>query len=332
MPLFLIFLLGVAAVACFFLTGKVRKLLEAKALLDLPNYRSSHQTPTPRGGGLALIGTLVPIAVFSLFWFPSPPIETAVVLALITALAIISWHDDVHSLSPLTRLVAQGIAVLSGLIFLPDGLIFQGFLPFWLDRAATLLLWVWFINLFNFMDGIDGITAIETICICTGLSLIAYATQNWQDAWLPALTIAVTFGFLLHNWHPARIFLGDVGSIPLGFLLGWFLLSAAASGFWVEALILPAYYLTDATITLLRRLLRGEKIWQAHREHFYQKAAHTVGRHDVVTLVIVATNILLLASMIAATFFHAPLTALVCACLVVFGGMRTLHRLAGGTR
>ncbi len=331
MPTFFIVFLCIAVISSFLLTGKIRSILEKRAIFDQPNDRSSHTIPTPRGGGLAVMSVLTVIGILSLFWFPEIPLKTATALALASALAVVSWRDDVRPLSPLLRLLAQMLAVAVGLAILPSSAVFQGFLPAWLDHLIVFFLWVWFINLFNFMDGIDGITGIETLCICAGLCLLAYATNDWEAAWMPLLIAATTLGFLFHNWHPARIFLGDVGSIPLGFLLGWLLLTAAAHGYWIEALILPSYYLTDATLTLLHRLFRGEKIWRAHREHFYQKAAHAIKRHDVVSLVVLATNLLLIASTSAATFFHAPLTALVCAVLVVFGGMRTLHRLTTGT-
>ena len=174
------------------------------------------------------------------------------------------WRDDRSSLPVLVRLAAQFGAVAIGLVFLPGaGRVFQGLLPPALDLVVTGLLWVWFVNLFNFMDGIDGITASETVTIGLGVALIAlvaasdYGVRRRVLLGLSIRAAAAALGFLAWNWHPAKLFLGDVGSIPLGFLLGWLLLGLAGTGSWAPALILPLYYLVDATLTLLYRLVRG---------------------------------------------------------------------------
>jgi UDP-N-acetylmuramyl pentapeptide phosphotransferase/UDP-N-acetylglucosamine-1-phosphate transferase len=139
--------------------------------------------------------------------------------------------------------------------------------------ACTVLLWAGFLNFFNFMDGIDGISGIESAALGTGAFLIAWLSPHESLPMVGPLTIAAAaLGFLVWNWAPARLFMGDVGSIPLGYFLGWFLLFLAVKGYWAPALILPLYYLGDAGITLLKRLVRGEKIWRAHKEHFYQRA------------------------------------------------------------
>ena len=140
--------------------------------------------------------------------------------------------------------------------------------------------WVWFINLFNFMDGIDGISGVE--CLGIGLGVAVIAALDGVPSGHGSLGIclaAAAAGFLIWNWHPAKVFMGDVGSVPLGFLIGWLLLDMAAAGAWAPAVILPAYYLADATITLLRRLLRGAAPWQAHRDHFYQQATQAGRSH-----------------------------------------------------
>ena len=175
-----------------------------------------------------------------------------------------------------------------------SGPVFQGWLPVPLDKAAAILLWMWFINLFNFMDGIDGISGIEAGFIAGGIALVAWiAPASAQNPALGIAIVAAAIGFLAWNWHPAKIFLGDVGSVPLGFLLGWLLLSLAAAGLWAPALILPLYYLADATITLVRRGIRGERVWQAHREHFYQKAVQGGRSHAAVSTAIGVANLAL---------------------------------------
>jgi UDP-N-acetylmuramyl pentapeptide phosphotransferase/UDP-N-acetylglucosamine-1-phosphate transferase len=281
------------ALAAFVLTWAVMKALRRRQILDHPNERSSHADPTPRGGGIAVIAVLAVAAVaIGITAEPAAPAGLWRVLVAAVVLACLSWLDDLRSLGALVRLAVQLAAVALGLSgFAEDHFVFQGLLPFWGDRVAAALLWLWFVNLFNFMDGIDGIAGAETVAIGLGLFLLAAA-----DALAPALglialaCLGAALGFLWWNWHPARVFLGDVGSVPLGYLLGWLLIAAAAAGAWAAALLLPAYYLADATLTLLRRALRGARVWQAHREHFYQRAVQGGLSHAQVVRLIGAAN------------------------------------------
>ena len=268
----------------WYLSTRVLRYLLASSIMDIPNERSSHQAPTPRGGGWAVMLTVVPVFAIAGIAF-GRPLETAAVLLGTLALMGVSWMDDRRELSPLLRLAVQALAV---------------------DRAATAFLWLWFVNLYNFMDGIDGLAGSETILIGGGVALVSLVMGDFGLTGVAGAALAgAAAGFLTHNWRPARMFMGDVGSIPLGHILAFLLASLAARGDWAAALILPAYYLTDATITLLRRLLRGEKIWQAHREHFYQKAARGVGRHDRVVLTIVGYSLVLVVAALAAGSFGA---------------------------
>ena len=302
-------------------TGAVLGSLRARAILDHPNERSSHVTPTPRGAGLAVVGvTLLAWCLlaaltgnFGLYW----PVFLAAL-----ALAAISWRDDLVGLPAWPRLVAQALAVAVGMTALPsDGLIFQGLLPPLLDTAVAALGWLWFVNLFNFMDGIDGISAIEAMAIGTGLCLIALVGGMADGAGLFALIIAMAAaGFLPWNWHPARIFLGDVGSVTLGYLIGWLLLGAAASGSWAAALLLPLYYLADATLTLFSRLRRREPVWQAHRKHYYQRAIRRgMSQRAVVGTVMALNGLLMGAALLSLTGDLGILAALVIGALSVIG-------------
>jgi UDP-N-acetylmuramyl pentapeptide phosphotransferase/UDP-N-acetylglucosamine-1-phosphate transferase len=158
------------------------------------------------------------------------------------------------------------------------------------------------------MDGIDGISGVETAAIGAGAALVLWlAAGNSSLADYGLCLAAVAVGFLLWNWHPARIFLGDVGSVALGFLLGWLLLALAAAVLWAPALLLPLYYLADATLTLARRAWRHEKVWQAHRQHFYQQAARRFANHATVSRWIAGTNAALIA--LAALAAWRPATA-----------------------
>jgi len=246
-----------------------------------------------------------------------PPAGLIVILAGAWTLAVLSWIDDLRSLPAALRLAVQAVIVAIAVYWLRDqGEVFQGLLPAWLDPLAAAILWLWFLNLFNFMDGIDGISGVEAVCIGGGLAaLAALAADSAPPAWFGATLAAAAAGFLAWNWHPARIFLGDVGSVPLGFLLGFLLLALAARGFWAPALILPAYYLADATITIARRALRRERVWQAHAEHYYQRAVRSGLSHAQVSLAILTANLVLIA--LALTSLTFPLPALAGAVLVV---------------
>ncbi|HVO15364.1 MAG TPA: glycosyl transferase [Alphaproteobacteria bacterium] len=283
-------------------TAAVLRLLERRRILDHPNERSSHARATPRGGGIAVTGALV------LAWAAVAALEPGASGALpwavggIVLLGVVSWRDDLRSLPALPRFAAQVVAVAAGLAAFDHGaLVFQGLLPFWADRLLAALAWLWFVNLFNFMDGIDGLAGTETVAIGLGLALLALtAGESPATAALPLAAAAAALGFLPWNWQPARIFLGDVGSVPLGYALGWLLLAAAAAGHWAAALILPLYYLADATLTLLRRLLRGERVWRAHREHFYQRATRGGRSHCAVVGLIAGADALLIALALGA--------------------------------
>jgi UDP-N-acetylmuramyl pentapeptide phosphotransferase/UDP-N-acetylglucosamine-1-phosphate transferase len=291
--LFVVVAGGSFALACVG-TRLLIPLLRRRAVLDRPNERSSHLAPTPRGGGIA------PVASILLVWLGLCAIglmAPATVLIILGAamLAVVSWVDDVRGLSPAVRLVAQFMAVLAGAWLLPPW-IFQGWLPPILDTLATALVWVWFINLFNFMDGIDGIAGSEAAAIGIGIAVVGgFGTGAYLSMALPAVAIAAAaIGFLVWNWAPAKIFLGDVGSIPLGYLLGLLLLELAAQRHWQAALILPLYFLADASLTLLRRLIRRERVWQAHRQHFYQRAVQLGLGHAAVVRRVIAADLVLI--------------------------------------
>jgi UDP-N-acetylmuramyl pentapeptide phosphotransferase/UDP-N-acetylglucosamine-1-phosphate transferase len=241
----------------------------------------------------------------------------------VALLAAISWADDLKPQPAILRFGVQVAAVALGLWTLhPQVLLFQGLLPLPADRVLTALLWLWFVNLFNFMDGIDGISAVETIAIGGGLAAVwALGYQPLVRTFLAGAVAAAAVGFLFWNWAPSRIFLGDVGSVPLGYLLGGLLLLIAASGYWVSALILPLYYLADASITLGKRALRREKLWQAHREHFYQRAVQRGFSHAAVAGRIAACNAILVILAIFAAWAPAgqALIALAVALLAVVG-------------
>ncbi len=289
-----------AAVATWALTAGLLRLLRARAILDHPNERSSHARPVPRGGGIALIGVVLACwAVAATFggaaWDVVRPM-----LGLCFGLGLVSWADDLRGLPALPRLMAQAAAVIIALLTVPLGPWFPGPLdPIFMAVVASLA-WLWFINLFNFMDGIDGIAGVEAACVAGGVALVS-AVAGMTDG-TPILAAAIAgaaLGFLAWNWQPAKLFLGDVGSVPLGFLLGWLLLSLAAHGHWAAALILPGYFLADASWTLARRTLRGAPIWRAHREHIYQQSVQAGASHAHVSAAVAIANFALIGCAVA---------------------------------
>jgi UDP-N-acetylmuramyl pentapeptide phosphotransferase/UDP-N-acetylglucosamine-1-phosphate transferase len=309
-------------------TGIVQVWLRQRAILDHPVDRSSHSVPVPRGGGLALIPALV-VAWLGLAAAGIAPAGTPVIALGAAALALLSWYDDLHSLPAGLRLLAHFAAAALGVATLADaGLVFQGALPVFFDRAGAVLLWVWFVNLYNFMDGIDGITGGESVAIGIGVAAALTLTgQAASGAAALALCVAAgALGFLRWNWPPARIFLGDIGSVPLGYLLGWLLLFLAAKGLWAPALILPLYYLADASFTLLKRILRGERFWLPHRQHFYQRAVAPGSDHAGVLRLVLGGNLLLL--LLALLAIVAPIPALILAAVVTAAMLALLERRA----
>ncbi|HBM91279.1 MAG TPA: hypothetical protein DD400_05345 [Rhodospirillaceae bacterium] len=308
------------------LTKRVCKKLLEHAILDQPNARSMHTAPVPRGGGLAVIAVLGLGLIFLLPFSFLP----ALYLFLATGiLSLVGWYDDKKGASISLRLSAHLLAATLGCFALePHAVFFEDLLPFWLDRGLIILGWVWFMNLYNFMDGIDGITSIQSICCALGIALILLISI--ETAFLPfalaALTIGSCGGFLLFNWHPAKVFLGDVGSVPLGFIVGFLLLTIGIQGYPWAALILPLYYLADSGITLTKRLLRREKIWKPHRQHFYQLAAASIGNHHRVVLWILLTNIALIALSLFSLF--SSLWAFFISLIVVALLLKKMHKSA----
>jgi UDP-N-acetylmuramyl pentapeptide phosphotransferase/UDP-N-acetylglucosamine-1-phosphate transferase len=273
-------------------TGAVIYWLRRRMILDHPVERSSHDRPVPKGGGLAVTSTVL-LAWLGLAAAGMAPPEALLVCCLGFALAALSWLNDLTHVSAIVRLGFHVLIATTGLLALPDrGHEFQGLLPPALDAAATVLLWTWFLNLYNFMDGIDGIAASETASIGFGLAFVAALTGVASGGYLllAVSLAAAALAFLPWNWHPARVFLGDVGSVPLGFVAGWLLLLLAGRGYWIPTLLLPLYYLADATLTLIARIASGEPPWRAHKRHFYQRALRPDGNHAKVVLWIVAGN------------------------------------------
>ncbi len=256
-------MLALAPVAAFFVALLVARLLLTPAgrriALDTPNERSLHAQPVPRTGGIALVAGVA--AACGLVW-PGLP----VILAAAALLAVASFVDDSVGLSTLARLALHLGAAAAALLF---DLEVGGALPF----LVLALALAWTTNLYNFMDGADGLAGGMAVFGFGAYALAAYLFGALTLAALCASLAIAAAAFLVFNWHPARLFMGDVGSVPLGFLAGALGLQGWAIGAWPLwfPLLVFAPFMCDATLTLVKRVLRRERVWQAHREHYYQR-------------------------------------------------------------
>jgi Fuc2NAc and GlcNAc transferase len=289
-------------------------------LVDVPNERSSHSRPTPRGGGLGIF-----VAVTLGVWFWAVSVHVVLVwrnmLIGAAAVAIIGLWDDVRSVSALLRFSVHVFAAVFLVLAFPIDLKIQLFSGLSIGGPPALLLScvgvISVINMFNFMDGIDGLAASEAVFVTggSGLTLLLLSGHPHAPVVVVCLLVsAASAGFLLANWPPARIFMGDVGSGFLGFAIAavalWTLFEQLMS-FWTW-LILGGIFVTDATVTFFRRLLRGENVVSAHRRHGYQRLARLWSSHARVTLLATAINCLwLLPLAILATVkpLYAPAVA-----------------------
>lgn len=278
------------------LTGAYRRYALHRKVLDLPNARSSHEVPTPRGGGVAIV-----VSFLLLSWVGgrSLGLSTELFMALSVGgggIAVLGLVDDHRHVPARWRLVGHFTAAAWGLGWLGSGCIPTLFAPTsWtlaLGYAVACVGVVWLLNLYNFMDGVDGIASAEAISVCCaagGLWYLSAPTGSW---WTAPLLAACTLGFFVWNFPPARIFMGDVGSGFLGFSVAMLAMGAAHSStrlLWAWAILL-AVFVVDATVTLFRRAARRERVYEAHRSHAYQHASRRYG-HLTVTLATLVINV-----------------------------------------
>lgn len=300
-----IFLLS-SFILTFVLTAIIRRYAISKNILDIPNQRSSHSIPTPRGGGIAFVFTFLfsiviltiigVLSFFNIFGF----------LVAGILVAGIGFIDDIKPVSATKRLACHFLACIVALSSLGglSTINFMGF-DFHLNgellNILALLYLVWFLNLYNFMDGIDGLAAVEAISVCLGGALIYFLQNESAYMFLPLLLAFSVIGFLFWNFPVAQIFMGDAGSGFLGVTIGMMSIQAShvqAQLFW-SWLILAGVFIVDATVTLIRRALAGEKFYEAHRTHGYQHAKDLLKIHFNVTIAILAINIIWLLPLAA---------------------------------
>ena len=282
-------------IASWWLTGRVRRYALQKQMLDVPNARSSHSAPTPRGGGLAIV---VSFLVAVLVMAATGLIAGDVAVALIGGgggTALIGFMDDRKHVPARWRLLAHFGAALWALawLFPWSGTLDSALWRMPLLAAALLFGAVWMLNLYNFMDGIDGIAASEAVTVSLGGGVLLWMCGAPGMALMALCLAGASLGFLVWNFPPAKIFMGDAGSGFLGFIFACFAIGSLQLGPHVLAgwCVLLAAFASDASVTLLRRLLRGERVWEAHRSHAYQRLSRYFGAHRPVTLGFAAINV-----------------------------------------
>lgn len=274
----------------------LRRYAVTQSLMDVPNERSSHSVPTPRGGGVAIVVAfilLLPV-LYGLGF-----LDLNLMYGLLGSgalVAIIGFADDHGHIAARWRLLGHFVAavwVLYWISGLAPLLVFGTKIDFgWFGAVLASVYLVWMLNLYNFMDGIDGIASVQAVFVCLSSCFISWMVND-VILWPALLLSCAVAGFLFWNFPPAKIFMGDAGSGFLGLVLGVLSLYStwgSASLIW-SWLILLGVFVVDATMTLLIRLFRGEKIYQAHRSHAYQFAARKYSSHKVVTLGVVAVNL-----------------------------------------
>lgn len=293
---------AVTGIVSWIFTGVLRRYALAKSLMDVPNERSSHTVPTPRGGGLSIVLTFLAGLIF--LWMNSL-LGNMAFIALSGAglgIALIGFIDDHGHIAARWRLLSH--FMLAGwLIYwlggLPPLVLFGSVYDFGMaGDLLSVIAFVWLLNLYNFMDGIDGIAGVEALSstLLSGMMMIL-VFDNQAIASVNFLMLAAVSGFLVWNLPPAKIFMGDAGSGFLGLMLSALMLlntHIAPQMFWAW-LILLGVFIVDATFTLTRRLLRGDRIYEAHRSHAYQFASRKYGSHLPVTLAVLLINICWLA-------------------------------------
>ena len=300
-----------SALLSAFLILVLHPLLKRYAMAQ-PNPRSSHKVPTPQGGGMAVIATV--LAVFCVVSYFLPPGAAAIlrfpiIFAAVVLIAGVGVIADIHPKNVGARLLLQALAVAAIAFVLSPQTRVLPILPLPVERILLIIGGVWFVNLVNFMDGLDWMTVAEVVPISAALAVIGL----FGVLPVPAITVSLALcgamiGFAFFNRPVAKLFLGDVGSLPIGLLLGWLLVLLAGNGGRAAAILLPLYYLADSSITLVRRAFNGETIWRAHRSHFYQRATDrglsvidVVGRVFSVNLGLAALAILTVTAQSRAT-------------------------------
>jgi UDP-N-acetylmuramyl pentapeptide phosphotransferase/UDP-N-acetylglucosamine-1-phosphate transferase len=306
----------ILAIANYFFTGWFIRYAKVKRITDVPTERSSHTTPTPRGGGVGLvIFTLFGLVLYAGWrgWLLEP--ETLALIGSSAMMGLLGWSDDKQDLSSTARLSVHVIASVIVIVLIGQLSVF--YIPWLIESPVGItgmfltLLWLTGVtNIYNFMDGVDGIASVQALSASAGWMVLAYF---WQEPLLLVINMilfATVSAFLLHNWSPAKIFMGDVGSVFLGFFYGVmpFLASnisiqlSVGEGIWVAAIFLWPF-LFDGAFTLIRRFFRGENVFEAHKSHLYQRLNVNGWKHNSISILYLTFSVI--SAITAVTFYYS---------------------------
>jgi len=317
-------ILGVVSViASLLLTRGLIDFMPKLGIMDVPSARRSHKAPTPRGGGVAFViifSTLLPSFEYYLIGTFE---RSAAILQIFLPISLISFWDDISHMNVVLRLIVHILCSLLAVMWLiHPSTILHYEIPMSLDLAIGSFALLAFLNVYNFLDGIDGITVSESMHLsATILVLCALRYDIIPNVdiiiFIATIIFGWSIGFVYYNWQPARIFLGDVGSISIGFLIGVCLLTIASASakLFAACVIAALYYVADGGMTILIRLVKGERIWEPHLQHFFHKAVRKGRSHKRVVKRIIKCNILLM--LFAVNSLYYPIISIIGALLVV---------------
>ncbi|WP_341789969.1 glycosyltransferase family 4 protein [Rickettsia endosymbiont of Polydrusus tereticollis] len=310
-------------VATSLLTRLLIRYLASLGVVDVPSNRRSHDKVTPRGGGLAIV--IVVTIAFSLFeYLTTDALITSIkIIPLLFVIAAVSFWDDLKPISAFIRLIVHLICSAFAVFFFLSPVVSLDYdLPLYIIFTLAVIALSGFTNIYNFMDGIDGISCMQSIHLSITMLLLCYL-QSYAIAnlyfivTLSTIILGCCSGFLIFNWHPAKVFLGDIGSISLGFLTGLCLLLLSSSGIhlFIACFIAVLYYIADGGLTILIRLINKEKIWQPHLKHFFQKAVQNGKTHKQVVSSVAVCNIFLM--ILSVTSLYYPIISIMLALAVM---------------
>tara|TARA_B110000503_G_scaffold7870_1_gene10696 strand:- start:2658 stop:3662 length:1005 start_codon:yes stop_codon:yes gene_type:complete len=314
---------GIVMICSFILTRILIYIMPKLGIVDIPSKRRAHKQETPRGGGLSfilIISISLPIFEYIMRGTYSASMD---ILQIFLPISLISFWDDVSHVSVPVRLFMHILCALLAVMWLVHpSTILHYEIPMSLDLAIGAFALLTFLNVYNFLDGIDGITVSESIhlsCTILLLCIFRYDIIPNVDIIIMIATIILgwSMGFIYFNWQPAQIFLGDVGSIGIGFLLGVCLLiiASASAKLFAACVIAALYYVADGGMTILIRLVKGERIWEPHLQHFFQKAVRKGDSYKKVVKRIMKCNILLMLFAVNALYY--PVLSIIAAILIV---------------
>lgn len=319
-----LFILGIiSTTASYLLTKLLINLLPKYGMIDAPSARRVHNKETPRGGGIAfviILGILLPLFEYCVFGQFG---RSNAILQIFLPISLVSFWDDISHVMVPIRLVIHVICSFLAIMWLIHPSVVLGYgIPVYLDLVISAFALLTFLNLYNFLDGIDGITVCETAHLSITiiiLCVLAYDIIPNVDMVIIITTIILgwSIGFFYFNWQPAKIFLGDTGSISIGFLLGVCLLTVASASakLFAACVIASLYYVVDGGLTILIRIAKGEKIWEPHLQHFFQKSVRRGHSHKKVVKRIIKCNLLLMILSICSLYY--PIFSIIGALIVV---------------